>query len=316
MHVSIIIPTYNRVQMLVDAVDSLCRQDYPANLFEIIIVDNNSKDNTIEFVDKLIVQHPEHNIRYVLESRQGDFYARNTGAKVANGKYLVFTDDDALFDSNYLSTIVGIFEQHPTVGVVGTRITIKWEGGTPAKWVKPYQYLLGEDSHNACGYQIWSEGMYVNNGSLAIKRDLYISVGGNNPGQIGDFLVGDAEYGLYRKIQALHIPVAFTDDVTMWHRQIVGKNDSFTDIKRRIENVGISEAYTAVFDAKDIRPRSIKKLWLRLIKCAISLRKTRAFDAYLTICKTKKFNEYIDRYRYDEQLLQLIAQHKDYNWQE
>jgi len=316
MKISVIIPTYNRASLLKDVVESLCEQDYSHSDFEILIVDNNSMDNTKSVVHDLVLSHCDVAIRYIQETRQGDYYARNTGAKVARGKYLLFTDDDALFDINYLSAIVQLFEQYPLVGVVGTRIVIKWEGGTPAKWVKPYQYLLGEDSHGSNGYQIWSNGMYVNNGSLAIKRDLYIQVGGNNPGQIGDYLVGDAEFGLFRKIQTLHIPVAFTDDVTMWHRQLVGKNDTFADIKRRIENVGISEAYTAVFDTKMTSKKSIMKLWFDFIKYVLCFKRARVVNTYFNICKAKKYNEYIDRYQNDGVLLQLIESHKIFTWKD
>ena len=316
MEISVIIPTYNRATMLVDAILSLASQDFESSQFEILVVDNNSRDNTKEVVEKSQAEHPSMQIRYISETRQGDYYARNTGAKYAKGKYLVFTDDDALFDANYLSVIFDLFQKYPLVGVVGTRIAIKWEGGSPNKWVKPYQFLLGEDSQNERGYQIYSEGRYVNNGSLAIKRDLYISVGGNNPGQVGDYLVGDAEYGLYKKIQKLHIPVAFTDDVTMWHRQIVGKNDTMADIQRRMENFGISDAYEAVFAKKDYRTKKILPLYVKYVLSFLRFKQSRRIAAYFAICKAKKYNEYIMRYQNDQELLAQIEACKQFDWEE
>lgn len=314
MKISVIIPTYNRSHMICDAIDSLCQQDLPADDFEVLVVDNNSKDETKSIVEQYIAKHKEHKIRYVFENRQGDYFARNRGAEEAKGKYLVFTDDDALFDTNYLSTILNLFETYPNVGVVGTRIVIKWEGGTPAKWIKPYEYLLGAASLNSIGYVVWSTGMYVNNGSLAVKRDLYISVGGINPAQIGEYVIGDAEGGFCRKIHQLGIPMAFTDDVAMWHRQFVGKNDTIKDICRRFENnVGITKAYTEVIVKGRKEKHKLYPYVLRMVWYAITARRRKALRQYFLYRAEKKYNEYVDRYQYDEELKQLL-QKNNYQW--
>lgn len=314
MKVSVIIPTYNRSHMICDALISLCQQDLPADDFEILVVDNNSKDETRGIVEKYIIEHKEHHIRYIFESRQGDYFARNRGAEEANGKYLVFSDDDALFDTNYLSTILNLFETYPNVGVVGTRIVVKWEGGTPARWIKPYEYLLGAASLNSIGYVVWSTGMYVNNGSLAVKRDLYISVGGINPAQIGDYVIGDAEGGFCRKIHQLGIPMAFTDDVAMWHRQYVGKNDTIKDICRRFENnVGITKAYTEVIVKGRNEKHKLYPYILRMVWYAITARRRKTLRQYFLYRAEKKYNEYVDRYQFDEEIKQLL-QKNNYQW--
>lgn len=313
MKLTVIIPTYNRAHLICDSLDSLCQQNLAAADFEVLVVDNNSNDDTKQVVEAYIANHKDYYIRYIFEPRQGDYFARNRGAEEAQGKYLVFSDDDALFDTNYLSTILHLFEQYPDVGVVGTRIVIKWEGGTPANWIKPYEYLLGALSYNSRGYVIQSDGMYVNNGSLAAKRDLYISVGGINPAQVGDYIIGDAEGGFCRKIHQLGVPMAFTDDVTMWHRQFVGKNDTIADIRRRMENNGISEAYTDVFVTGQPKKKSLAKLQRQYLFYKLTMRKRKALRAYFELCQRRKYNEYIIRYREDEVVKKQIAETK-YEW--
>lgn len=313
MKISVIIPTYNRAAIITDSIDSLCKQDLNPAEFEILIVDNNSKDDTKQVVDQYIADHPKNNIRYIYEPRQGDYFARNRGAEEALGTYLVFSDDDALFDTDYLSTILHLFEQYPDVGVVGTRIVIKWEDGTPANWIKPYEYLLGALSYHPRGYVIQSDGLYVNNGSLAAKRDLYISAGGINPAQVGDYIIGDAEGGFCRKIHQLGVPMAFTDDVTMYHRQFVGKNDTIADIRRRVENNGISEAYTDVFVTGNPQKKSLAKLQRQYLFYKLTMRKRKALRAYFELCQRRKYNEYIIRYREDEVVKKQIAETK-YEW--
>lgn len=313
LKLTVIIPTYNRAAIITDSIDSLCKQDLNPKEFEILIVDNNSKDETRSVVEKAISDHKEHTIRYVFEPRQGDFFARNRGAEEAAGKYVVFTDDDALFDTNYLSTILSLFERYLDVGAVGTRIDIKWEGGTPANWIKPYEHLLGAISHANKGFMITNSGLYINNGSLAIKRDLYIEVGGNNPGQIGDYLIGDAEAGLCRKLHNKGIAIAFTDDVAMHHRQFVGKNDTIADIKRRVENNGIADAYTAVYVNHNPKPQATSGLQMQYLFYRATMRKRKALRAYFELCRIKKYNEYIVRFQEDEEIKRQISETK-YDW--
>lgn len=313
LKLTVIIPTYNRAAIITDSIDSLCKQDLNPKEFEILIVDNNSKDETRSVVEKAISDHKEHTIRYVFEPRQGDFFARNRGAEEAAGKYVVFTDDDALFDTNYLSTILSLFERYLDVGAVGTRIDIKWEGGTPANWIKPYEHLLGAISHANKGFMITNSGLYINNGSLAIKRDLYIEVGGNNPGQIGDYLIGDAEAGLCRKLHNKGIAIAFTDDVAMHHRQFVGKNDTIADVKRRVENNGIADAYTAVYVNHNPKPQATSGLQMQYLFYRATMRKRKALRAYFELCRIKKYNEYIVRFQEDEEIKRQISETK-YDW--
>lgn len=313
MKISVIIPSFNRSHLLCDAIDSISKQNLSSEDYEIIVVDNNSQDDTEYLVSRCIANHKDISIRYYKEYRQGDYFARNRGAKEALGEYLVFTDDDALFDTDYLSTILRVFEMYPIIGAVGTRISIKWEGGKPAYWVTPYEYLLGAISYSANGHIVKSNGMYINNGSLAIKRDLYISVGGINPAQIGDYIIGDAEGGLCRKIHALGVPMAFTDDTTMWHRQFVGKNDTIKDIRRRVENIGITNAYTDVIVNNKFNKKSIFEPVVNMIFYILSLRKRKALRQFFQIVKIKKYNEYIYKYQFDEKLKEFIKNYT-FDW--
>lgn len=314
MKISVIIPTYNRALLVCDTLDSLCNQDLAAIDFEVLVVDNNSKDDTKKIVKQYIDTHKDYAIRYIFEPRQGDYFARNRGAEESYGKYLVFSDDDALFDTNYLSTILNLFETYPLVGVVGTRIIIKWEGGTPARWIKPYEYLLGAVSYSPNGYIIKSSEMYVNNGSLAVKRDLYINVGGINPAQVGDYVIGDGEGGFCRKIHRLGIPMAFTDEVTMYHRQFVGKNDTIKDIRRRFENnIGITNAYKKVVVKGVVEKHKIFPTLLKMVWYAFTGRRRKCLRQYFMYCAEKKYNEYVDRYQYDDALKELLKSN-NYQW--
>lgn len=86
-------------------------------------------------------------------------------------------------------------------------------------------------------------GQYINGGSFSIKRERLFEVGGFNPDQIGDYLVGDGETGLVRKIHQAGWRMAWVPEALVRHRQTVEKNATLADMKRRFANNGICSAY-------------------------------------------------------------------------
>src|SRR5688500_19456456 len=90
--VSVVIPTYNRAAMLRNAVNSVLAQNTQTP-FEIVIVGNNSQDDTESVVRALIAEHPEK-VRYVVEREQGNAHARNRGVQTGSRAIVAFNDDD------------------------------------------------------------------------------------------------------------------------------------------------------------------------------------------------------------------------------
>jgi len=138
--ITVLVCTYNRADSIKDLLDCLLTQDLKEG-YEVIVVDNNSKDNTKQAVGSF---EPRFNgrLRYFFESKQGKPYALNLGIKEAQGEIIVFTDDDCLVDKDYLSKINEAFQKYGNeIGVVGGRITPYWVDGTkPPKWfsdIKP-----------------------------------------------------------------------------------------------------------------------------------------------------------------------------------
>ena len=118
MVVSVIIPTFNRVDHLHQALTSLEGVKVPSGATcETIVVDNSSTDETRRMVEGFVANQP-HRFRYVAEPRQGRSFALNTGMKEASGDILAFTDDDCIVPKNWLSAMGLPFQRHPEVGVV------------------------------------------------------------------------------------------------------------------------------------------------------------------------------------------------------
>ena len=96
---SIVIPTYNRPQSLATCLASLEKLDYPRDRFEVIVVDDGSK---ISLDDAIAPFYESLNLTLITQANAGPATARNTGAKVAKGTVLAFTDDDCQPAANWL----------------------------------------------------------------------------------------------------------------------------------------------------------------------------------------------------------------------
>ena len=97
--VSVIIPTYNSEKTILRAINSIRNQTYP--LWELIIVDDGSTDNTISIIKEYIKK--DARIRLILNKHSGAGKARNTGLDVANGNYISFLDSDDWLDNNFIA---------------------------------------------------------------------------------------------------------------------------------------------------------------------------------------------------------------------
>ena len=124
--VSIVVSTYNRCDFLEDCIKSYDEQDCDKSLFEVLIINNNSTDNTENISFELIKKYPKIHIRYIIEINQGLSYGRNRGVKESKYDLIHFFDDDAVATPNYVSTIIDTFERYPRAVSVGGKILLNY----------------------------------------------------------------------------------------------------------------------------------------------------------------------------------------------
>src|SRR5688572_22363253 len=122
LKISVVICSYNREDYIIQAIESLYFQTLPKEQFEVLVVDNNSIDNTQELVTSYRQDHDDLQLVYLTENHQGASFARNTGAAFARAELLCFMDDDAVAKSDYLERIVNFFENRPDANGLGGRI--------------------------------------------------------------------------------------------------------------------------------------------------------------------------------------------------
>ena len=240
--ISVIIPSFNRAAFLRNNLESLLNQTFPKDKFEIVVVDNMSADNSKEVFDEFEQRALACGLaaRFISEKQKGLLFTRHTGAIAAKATLLAFIDDDCLCSEGWLDGVVKAFRDFDA-DAVGGKISIKWDQ-EPPHWIKKYEGCLGRLDRGPEARMIeGNESIY--GGNFCIRRDRLLECGGFNPGQLGDYLTGDSEIGLVRKMQDRGWKIVWAPDALLWHCQTVAKNATEKDIGRRYYNNGIASAY-------------------------------------------------------------------------
>ena len=137
--VSIVLSTYNRADMLSRAIEHLLAQAPNSPPYELIVVDNNSTDDTRAVVEGF-VSRSGGRVSYLFEPRQGLSHARNTGIAAAGAEIVAFTDDDVRVSAGWVGAIDRAFAAHPDVDCLGGRILPWWPGPTP-EWLTRLHWI-------------------------------------------------------------------------------------------------------------------------------------------------------------------------------
>jgi glycosyltransferase involved in cell wall biosynthesis len=128
---SVVVTTYNRANLLADTLRSLAAQQVSPDLrWEVIVVDNNSRDDTREVARRFSHTHGL-TVRYVFEPRQGQSFARNLGVEVAEGAVVLFTDDDIIPNVDWVSAMLRAMGADDCDGA-GGKVLPRWEVKVPA----------------------------------------------------------------------------------------------------------------------------------------------------------------------------------------
>jgi glycosyltransferase involved in cell wall biosynthesis len=176
MEVSVIICTYNRCGNLPACIDCLAGQEEVANLdWQIVVVDNNSTDDTAATMEKLARFSPVP-ILYLFERKQGLSHARNRGIRETDSRYLAFIDDDIRVSPLWLRSICRAFQQQDC-DAVGGRIRIDSPAPIPS-WIRPDMYgFLGHRDFGGEPFQMDGIRQFPFGGNMAFHRRVIEKIG-------------------------------------------------------------------------------------------------------------------------------------------
>jgi GT2 family glycosyltransferase len=120
---SVVIPTYNRLETLQTVVPSLLSQSFDADAYELLICDSNSTDGTAEYLAQIRLNHPA--VRHLPGPYTGRAMARNAGISAARGEIVLFNDADIIADPSLLQVHAERHRQRRGIAVVGWEVQVQ-----------------------------------------------------------------------------------------------------------------------------------------------------------------------------------------------
>jgi glucosyl-dolichyl phosphate glucuronosyltransferase len=177
--VSVVIPTHNRAALLRGTLDSLAAQTLARERFEVLVVDNASRDETSEVAGRFLeTSGLRGEVRH--EPVLGANSSRNHGVRAARGAIIAFLDDDGRADPDWLAAFLDAFADGSPSGV-GGRIELFWETPPPRWTHQHYRRLLAEFDLGPARRAV-ARYPYLVGTNMAFRRDVFDRVGLLDPG--------------------------------------------------------------------------------------------------------------------------------------
>ena len=195
--ISVVVCTYNRAQLLETALKSLHEQALDPALYEIVVVDNNSSDNTRAVAESF--SRRMLNCRCCFEATQGLSHARNRGWEEARGEYVAYVDDDCILPKQWLVTADAIIDRY-SPGVFGGPYYAFYNTPRPVWWKDGYRSHEHAEKARAL-----TAGEYLSGGNVFFRRTLLEALGGFDPGlgMSGGKVAYGEETALLRRLRAI-----------------------------------------------------------------------------------------------------------------
>lgn len=199
--VSVIIPVKNDPERLKVCLDMIERQTYPADRFEVIVVDNNSDES----IEPIVACYPH--ARALTESTPGPAAARNRGIDAATGTVLAFTDADCLPVEAWLTKGVESIQSLPNAGLIAGQIAYSFQDADRLNGVEYYEKLRGFDQESAARW-----GNFSATANMFAHKSVFERVGGFD---IDLMTAEDLEWG--QRCAAAGYAVGYSRDAAITH---------------------------------------------------------------------------------------------------
>lgn len=264
--ISLIVCTYNRDKFLGDCLRSIEGQSLDENAYEVIIINNNSTDQTAEIIDSFS-QKMYNNWSFHLEHQQGLSFARNRGMQASKASFLTYVDDDAILPTHFLQLQYDLLIQNPEWDGLGGKILAKFEGEKP-NWFNKYTAptFFSHYDRGDKGY-LYKLGDFPFGCNMCLRKSMAIKAGGFdiNLGRIGKGGLGGEEKKIFSQIISQGAQVWYRPELWVHHQ---------TDIYRTQEpylkkiSIGLGKTHKMIFcEGQRMRASCMKataKMWLKL----------------------------------------------------
>jgi glycosyltransferase involved in cell wall biosynthesis len=211
LELSIVIPTYNRLDTLRYVIPSLLDQRTPRDAYELLICDSNSTDGTAEYLAQVHSEHP--NVRHLPGAYNGRAMARNAGIEQARGGVVLFNDSDIIADPGLLEAHLAHHRAEPGVAVVG------WE--VQVNSIADYEFKRDHPEKRGCLHPPSRKKLswlYFLTGNASVRRDDLLRAGSFDESFTG---YGHEDLELGYRLQKAGIRILYEPRAVNYHCQDV-----------------------------------------------------------------------------------------------
>lgn len=285
MELSIVISTYNNAVSLIRTLQSVVKQDADKSLWECVVVNNASTDDTESRFEAFANEYKEVNLRMVNESQQGLSYARNRGVKESKGAFVAFIDDDETINEGFVSAYLEAFHEYGAFAAAG-RVVACYETARP-KWMSYYtEKMIANPMDLGNKIATIVREVVPAGGNMAFNREVFTLYGGFNTslGRKGKELLGGEENEFFSRIRNLGERIFYVPNAVVYHHipdrkltpEYFDKLSYGVGVSKRLraENEGVEQEllrderrkrlYTiliAIFYILTLRPHKAAWLW-------------------------------------------------------
>ncbi|MBV8246679.1 MAG: glycosyltransferase [Candidatus Eremiobacteraeota bacterium] len=219
--ISVVIPTYNRLDTLKFVVPALLDQDLPLEQYEIVVGDSNSTDGTREYLARVAEEFP--NVRHVPGAYGGRAAARNAGIRAAQGDVILFNDSDIVPADDLLYRHLVRHRARRKIAVVGWEVQVKSYEDYLSKRAHPE--LRGALHPSSRKKLSW---LYFLTGNASVRREDLLRVGCFDESFTG---YGHEDLELGYRLQAAGIAIVYEPLAVNYHVQDVPHDDQVEKMK-------------------------------------------------------------------------------------
>ncbi len=168
--ISVLVDTFDHERFIAQALESVFAQTLPAEQFEVVVIDDGSRDATPQIARRFVRQHAPR-VRYLRKENGGQASAFNAAIPECRGQIVAFLDGDDCWEPAKLATVVQAFERHPEVGAVGHGIF-----EVDAAGAKQYSIVPGKECSNSLrseeeARQFVQLRCFLGTSRLAVRRE-------------------------------------------------------------------------------------------------------------------------------------------------
>lgn len=247
--ISVVVCTYNREKFIGKCLECLKNQTIDFSKFEVLVIDNNCKDNSGTIINEFIINNPELPFYYYFEQNQGLSFARNRGIRESKGTWITYIDDDAEAEPNFLEEIEKAILKYDNAVGFGGKIIPNFVDGEPIWMSKYLESAFASKLDKGNNFGIFGKDIsgFPIGCNMTYLKEFLVKIGGFDPelGRKGDLGLAGEEKHIFLESLKTNLKVNYLPSAIVHH--VIEKNRLEDKYLIKLSNgIGKSEKYRTI----------------------------------------------------------------------